>query len=51
MGEIPLRIEILKLLDTVDFKYAFQRARQVVIDGLRINVDLLRFNFIEAKQP
>ncbi len=38
IGEIPLRIEILKKLDTVDFKYAFQRARQVVVDGLNINV-------------
>lgn len=38
IGEIPLRIEILKKLDTIDFKYAFQRGRQVVVDGLHINV-------------
>jgi len=25
-------------LDTIDFKYAFQRGRQVVVDGLHINV-------------
>lgn len=38
IGEIPLRIEILKKLDAVDFKYAFQRAIKAVVDGLQINV-------------
>lgn len=38
IGEIPLRIEILKKLDTVDFPYAYQRARQIIVDGLQIKV-------------
>ncbi|HYG39821.1 MAG TPA: nucleotidyltransferase [Cytophagales bacterium] len=38
IGEIPLRIEILKKLDTIDFRYAYQRVRKVVIDNLHINV-------------
>jgi predicted nucleotidyltransferase len=38
IGEIPLRIEILKKLDAVDFNFASQRARQVVVDGLHIYV-------------
>ena len=38
IGEIPLRIEILKKLDVVDFKYAYQRAVKTFVDGLQINV-------------
>jgi len=38
IGEIPFRIEILKKLDTVDFKYAYQRAKKVIVDNLEINV-------------
>lgn len=38
IGEIPLRIEILKKLDIVDFKYAYQRAGEAVVDGLQIKV-------------
>uniref|UniRef100_UPI003593604E hypothetical protein n=1 Tax=Aquiflexum sp. TaxID=1872584 RepID=UPI003593604E len=36
IGMPPLRIEILKKLDTVDFKYAYQRAEIKTIDGMRI---------------
>lgn len=39
IGRPPLRIEILKTLDTaVDFKYAFQRVENKKVDGLNINV-------------
>lgn len=38
IGEIPLRIEVLKKLDAVDFAYAYQRAEEVTIDGLTVNV-------------
>lgn len=38
IGEPPLRIEILKKLDVVDFSYAFQRAELKLVDGLKINV-------------
>ncbi len=38
IGQPPLRIEILKKLDIVDFKYAFQRAKKVKVDGVSINV-------------
>jgi predicted nucleotidyltransferase len=38
IGEPPLRIEILKKLDFVDFHYAFQRAIKVEVDGISINV-------------
>ena len=38
IGEIPLRIEIFKKLDVVDFEYAYQRAVKTVIDDLQINV-------------
>lgn len=38
IGKPPLRIEILKKLDSVDFKYAFQRAEIKTIDGLEIKV-------------
>lgn len=38
IGEPPLRIEILKKLDTVDFKYAHARAKTVNVDNLPIRV-------------
>lgn len=38
IGMPPLRIEILKKLDKVDFKFAYQRAEIKTIDGLRIHV-------------
>lgn len=38
IGEVPLRIEILKTLDVVDFKFAYQRVQKTVVDGLTINV-------------
>lgn len=38
IGQPPLRIEILKKLDIVDFKYAFQRAIKTTVDGIPINV-------------
>ena len=38
IGEPPLRIEILKKLDAIDFMYAFQRVKKVDIDGISINV-------------
>lgn len=38
IGNPPLRIEILKKLDTVDFKYAFQRSKVKTVDGLKIKV-------------
>jgi predicted nucleotidyltransferase len=38
IGMPPLRIEILKKLDTVDFKYAYQRAEIKTVDGLQIKV-------------
>ena len=38
IGEIPLRIEIFKKSDVVDFEYACQRAVKTVIDDLQINV-------------
>jgi predicted nucleotidyltransferase len=38
IGEPPLRIEILKKLDTVDFKYAYQRSELKKVDGLDIRV-------------
>ena len=38
IGQPPLRIEILKKLDTVDFTYAYQRAEIKDIDGLHIRV-------------
>ncbi len=47
IGQPPLRIEIIKKLDVVDFIYAFQRAKKVQIDGLVLNVadldDLILF--------
>jgi len=38
IGSPPLKIEIIKKLDTVDFKYAFQRSQFKTVDGLKINV-------------
>ncbi|MEM9856241.1 MAG: nucleotidyltransferase [Bacteroidota bacterium] len=38
IGQPPLRIEILKKLDTVDFTYAYQRSEIKEIDGLHIRV-------------
>ncbi len=37
IGQPPLRIEILKKLD-IDFKYAFERAKKVTVDAIKINV-------------
>ena len=33
IGEPPLRIEILKKLDTVDFNYAYERSELKKVDG------------------
>jgi len=38
IGQPPLRIEVLKKLDNVDFKYAFQRIKKTTIDGIEIKV-------------
>lgn len=38
IGEPPLRIEILKKLDTVDFDYAYRRSEIKMVDGLSIRV-------------
>ena len=38
IGEPPLRIEILKKLDTVDFNYAYERSELKKVDGLDIRV-------------
>ncbi len=38
IGQPPLRIEILKKLDIVDFKFIFQRAKRANVDGVSINV-------------
>ncbi len=38
IGQFPLRIETLKKLDIVDFKFAFQRAKKAIVDGVSINV-------------
>lgn len=38
IGEVPLRIEILKKLDAIDFAYAYQRAEKAIIDGLTVNI-------------
>ena len=47
IGEPPLRIEILKKLDTVDFNYAYERSELKKVDGLDIRVvgldDLILF--------
>jgi len=38
IGQPPLRIELLKTLDIIDFKYAYQRAQIKSVDGLEINI-------------
>jgi len=38
IGEPPLKIEILKNLDIVDFSYAYERAKEVVVDNVAIKV-------------
>jgi predicted nucleotidyltransferase len=38
IGEPPLRIEILKKLDAVDFSYAYERSESKKVDGLDIRV-------------
>jgi predicted nucleotidyltransferase len=38
IGTPPLRIEILKKLDVVDFEFAFQRKRRIRVDGELLNV-------------
>lgn len=37
IGEPPLRIEILKKLD-VDFQYAYQRSKTIIVDAIPINI-------------
>ena len=36
IGKPPLRIEILKKLDVVDFEYAYQRSKIELVDGLEV---------------
>ena len=38
IGDPPLRIEILKKLDVIDFRYAYQRVKKVLVDDFTINV-------------
>ena len=38
IGEAPLRIEIIKKLDVVDFKYAYQRVKTMQVDDLSVPV-------------
>ena len=38
IGEAPLRIEIIKKLDVVDFKYAYQRVKTMQVDNLSVPV-------------
>jgi len=38
IGEPPLRIEILKQLDIVNFEYAYQRAIKKTIDNIVVNI-------------
>jgi predicted nucleotidyltransferase len=38
IGEFPLRIEIIKKLDVVDFKYAYQRVKTMQVDDLSVPV-------------
>lgn len=38
IGQPPLRIELLKKLDTLDFAYAYQRVEKKKVDGLEIRV-------------
>lgn len=53
IGEPPLRIDLLKKLDTVDFKYAYQRVKRKKLDGIEINVvsldDLILLKKAEVK--
>ena len=38
IGEFPMRIEIIKKLDTIDFKYAYARAKTMQVDNLSVPV-------------
>ena len=38
IGQPPLRIEILKKLDIIDFNYAYRRVRKATVDEVSINV-------------
>ena len=38
IGEYPFRIKILKKLDTIDFQYAYARAKTMQVDGLSVPV-------------
>jgi predicted nucleotidyltransferase len=38
IGQPPLRIEVIKKLDVIDFKYAYQRIKKTKLDGIEINV-------------
>jgi len=38
IGDVPFRIEILKKLDTVDFKYAYDRRKIANIDDIQVNI-------------
>ena len=38
IGHPPLRIELLKKLDAIDFEYAYQRVQLKRVDGLEIRV-------------
>ena len=38
IGQPPLRIEVLKKLDTIDFNFAYQRKESTNIDGIKVNV-------------
>ncbi len=38
IGQPPLRIEILKKLDAIDFKCAYKRINRTSVDGISINV-------------
>ncbi|MEM9896944.1 MAG: nucleotidyltransferase [Bacteroidota bacterium] len=38
IGEPPLRIELLKKLDTLDFEYAYRRVQKKKVDDLEIRV-------------
>ncbi len=53
IGEFPLRIEIIKKLDTVDFKYAYQRVKTMQVDNLAVPVvnldDLIRLKHAAVK--
>lgn len=38
IGEPPIKIEILKKLDAVDFNYAYERAKTITVDEVQIKV-------------